>query len=161
LFYLEVQYFLAERPALMLGPIFSVTTSRKSPLRRRFLIPYCACENVNGAPQQDKVSARGIPSFPAAQATPGCFLHAFHRTPSCKAILKYDTVPLPHRHALPHRHSLPHRYPLPYRSPPDSSNSLLQSSPEVSCKFPKVLRSKREIVLQWWYGLAEKDFSKL
>jgi hypothetical protein len=81
----------------------------------------------------------------------GCFLHAFHRTPSCRAILKYNTVPLPHRH------------PLPHRSPPqpDSSNSLLQNSPEVSCKCRKVLRSKREVVLQWWYGLAEKDFSKL
>src|ERR1700734_859896 len=69
----------------------------------------------------------------------GCFLHAFHRTPSCRAILKYNTVPLPHRH------------PLPHRSPPqpDSSNSLLQNSPEVSCKCRKVLRSKREVVLQW------------
>src|SRR4051812_26719082 len=55
----------------------------------------------------------------------------------CRAILKYNTVPLPP--------------PSPDRSPPDSSNSLLQSSPEVSCKFRKVLQSKREIVLQWWY----------
>src|SRR2546423_11365587 len=78
-----------------------------------------------------------------------CFLHAFHRTPSCRAILKYNTVPLPHRH------------PLPHRSPPDSSNSLLQTRPEVSYKCRKILRSKREVVLQWWYGLAEKDFSKL
>jgi hypothetical protein len=28
----------------------------------------------------------------------GCFLHAFHHPPSCRAILKYNTVPLPHRH---------------------------------------------------------------
>src|SRR2546421_6061084 len=75
------------------------------------------------------------------------FLHAFHRTPSCRAILKYNAVLLPHRHSLPHR------------SPPqsDSSNSLLHTSPEVSCKCRQVLRCKREVVLQWWYGLAEKD----
>src|SRR5205085_11680688 len=51
----------------------------------------------------------------------GCFLHAFHRTLSCRAILKYNTVPpLPQRHPLPHR-SLPQH---------DSSNSLLHTSPE-------------------------------
>jgi hypothetical protein len=29
----------------------------------------------------------------------GDFLHAFHRTPSCRAIWKYNTVPLPRRHS--------------------------------------------------------------
>ena len=38
---------------------------------------------------------------------------------------------------------------------------LLHTSPEDSCQCQKILRSKREVVLQWWYGLAEKDFSKL
>jgi hypothetical protein len=79
------------------------------------------------------------------------FPYAFHRTPSCRAILKYNTVLLPHRHSLPH--SSPPQ--------PDSSNSLPQTSPEVSCKCRKVLRCKRKVVLHWWYGLAEKDFSKV
>src|ERR1700733_8240436 len=78
------------------------------------------------------------------------FQHPFHRTPSCRAILKYNTV------------SLPHRHPLPHRSPPqpDSSNSLLHTSPEDICKCQKVLPSEREVLLQWWHGLAEKDLLK-
>jgi len=71
----------------------------------------------------------------------GCFLHAF----SPHSILQGNFELLPHR--SPHQ--------------PDSSNSLLQTTPEVSCKYRKVLRGKREVVLQWWYGLAKKDFSKL
>src|SRR5271156_20610 len=57
--------------------------------------------------------------------------------------------------------SAPPLSPHPSPPQPDSSNSLLQTSPDASYKCRKVLRSKREVVFQWWYGLAEKDFFKL